>query len=142
YCCFFFFFFFQAEDGIRDLTVTGVQTCALPICGAPGRRGARAGVRSRHELCRVVGLHEVDLRETASTTHLHRAWKAVQRRIDRQPAQPHWPPGQRLPPVLTHVAQDDELLLAQTSDPGLRTNVRYLLGGAAFSLAAAVSSDL
>src|SRR5256886_9124486 len=27
----FFSFFFQAEDGIRDLTVTGVQTCALPI---------------------------------------------------------------------------------------------------------------
>src|SRR5690349_24155556 len=35
-CCscvllFVFFFFFQAEDGIRDLYVTGVQTCALPI---------------------------------------------------------------------------------------------------------------
>src|SRR2546427_839774 len=29
--CIFYFFFFQAEDGIRDLTVTGVQTCALPI---------------------------------------------------------------------------------------------------------------
>src|SRR2546430_6076119 len=29
-----FFFFFQAEDGIRDLTVTGVQTCALPIFAA------------------------------------------------------------------------------------------------------------
>src|SRR2546430_6868155 len=29
-----FFFFFQAEDGIRDLTVTGVQTCALPISRA------------------------------------------------------------------------------------------------------------
>src|SRR2546430_8481312 len=28
---FYCFFFFQAEDGIRDLTVTGVQTCALPI---------------------------------------------------------------------------------------------------------------
>src|SRR3712207_718896 len=28
---FFFFFFFQAEDGIRDIGVTGVQTCALPI---------------------------------------------------------------------------------------------------------------
>src|SRR5689334_24705060 len=28
---YFFFFFFQAEDGIRDGTVTGVQTCALPI---------------------------------------------------------------------------------------------------------------
>src|SRR6266481_9116946 len=32
-----FFFFFQAEDGIRDGTVTGVQTCALPIYG-PARR--------------------------------------------------------------------------------------------------------
>src|SRR5690349_23002874 len=31
---FFFFFFFQAEDGIRDLYVTGVQTCALPILPA------------------------------------------------------------------------------------------------------------
>src|SRR5699024_11657978 len=30
-CFFFFFFFFQAEDGIRDRNVTGVQTCALPI---------------------------------------------------------------------------------------------------------------
>src|SRR5438445_7758304 len=29
-------FFFQAEDGIRDIGVTGVQTCALPICGDPG----------------------------------------------------------------------------------------------------------
>src|SRR5256886_7094633 len=31
------FFFFQAEDGIRDLTVTGVQTCALPILTQVGR---------------------------------------------------------------------------------------------------------
>src|SRR5947208_11998571 len=31
YYFFFFFFFFQAEDGIRDDLVTGVQTCALPI---------------------------------------------------------------------------------------------------------------
>src|SRR5207249_8485556 len=29
--CLFYFFFFQAEDGIRDRNVTGVQTCALPI---------------------------------------------------------------------------------------------------------------
>src|SRR6266508_2890199 len=34
-----FFFFFQAEDGIRDGHVTGVQTCALPICGGSGTRG-------------------------------------------------------------------------------------------------------
>src|SRR2546430_12512936 len=39
-------FFFQAEDGIRDLTVTGVQTCALPILAlrAPGLRQSRRGL--------------------------------------------------------------------------------------------------
>src|SRR2546430_6211278 len=44
------FFFFQAEDGIRDLTVTGVQTCALPIsCQAGQFRGERhlGGLRPR-----------------------------------------------------------------------------------------------
>src|SRR2546430_6084155 len=39
------FFFFQAEDGIRDLTVTGVQTCALPILvQAASRRLALGGI--------------------------------------------------------------------------------------------------
>src|SRR2546430_7327954 len=37
-----FFFFFQAEDGIRDLTVTGVQTCALPILVRVQRRDLSA----------------------------------------------------------------------------------------------------
>src|SRR2546430_10390629 len=58
------FFFFQAEDGIRDLTVTGVQTCALPIsakwriftqvaCAA--RRGERGGVRVERQERGSVG---------------------------------------------------------------------------------------
>src|SRR2546430_6529639 len=38
-----FFFFFQAEDGIRDLTVTGVQTCALPIYSTDANGIARVG---------------------------------------------------------------------------------------------------
>src|SRR5438874_482269 len=41
---FFFFFFFQAEDGIRDLYVTGVQTCALPISTANTLRQGRKEV--------------------------------------------------------------------------------------------------
>src|SRR2546426_7877770 len=46
-----FFFFFQAEDGIRDYKVTGVQTCALPILPRNARgdgpvRGARTDVRA------------------------------------------------------------------------------------------------
>src|ERR1039457_5290659 len=35
------FFFFQAEDGIRDYKVTGVQTCALPILSPPNIKGVR-----------------------------------------------------------------------------------------------------
>src|SRR3989449_6002067 len=57
----FFFFFFQAEDGIRDVAVTGVQTCALPI--SPSARppvrlsalGEGAGVRRWQ-----TGLREFD----------------------------------------------------------------------------------
>src|SRR5207249_5120638 len=44
-----FFFFFQAEDGIRDRNVTGVQTCALPICRAA--RSQRQCSRPREPLC-------------------------------------------------------------------------------------------
>src|SRR5439155_19163310 len=53
-------FFFQAEDGIRDGHVTGVQTCALPICeierrlerprkAVDDRRRRTAGARGRHQ---------------------------------------------------------------------------------------------
>src|SRR5439155_16200522 len=51
----FFFFFFQAEDGIRDGHVTGVQTCALPIWRASPpspRRGGRGGRRGLGGLAR------------------------------------------------------------------------------------------
>src|SRR5437016_9165067 len=37
-----FFFFFQAEDGIRDWSVTGVQTCALPISRRSGKVGSES----------------------------------------------------------------------------------------------------
>src|SRR5215475_14751118 len=39
------FFFFQAEDGIRDFHVTGVQTCALPICWRPRPGAVVEGIR-------------------------------------------------------------------------------------------------
>src|SRR5206468_8565769 len=45
--CYFVFFFFQAEDGIRDLIVTGVQTCALPIYHAAGVQPQRRVVGRR-----------------------------------------------------------------------------------------------
>src|SRR2546425_7228354 len=60
-----FFFFFQAEDGIRDKLVTGVQTCALPIFFSSTMRTAsimletvsdRASRISSSEITRVLGI--------------------------------------------------------------------------------------
>src|SRR5579862_4029569 len=47
------FFFFQAEDGIRDLTVTRVQTCALPISGCffQAEEGIRDGTVTGVQTC-------------------------------------------------------------------------------------------
>src|SRR3989440_6061468 len=64
----FIFFFFQAEDGIRDLIVTGVQTCALPISGPLG--GDARG----------------DFASDAVGDALARALRRAQRRARHQPA--------------------------------------------------------
>src|SRR6266542_4150911 len=62
-----FFFFFQAEDGIRDATVTGVQTCALPISARPVhqchscyRPAGPAGRAADHTV--LLGPHRRDAR--------------------------------------------------------------------------------
>src|SRR5712691_9935031 len=60
-----FFFFFQAEDGIRDLTVTGVQTCALPILEAE-----TAAVR---EIAKDAGAFEI--REAADADDRAAIWR-------------------------------------------------------------------
>src|SRR5438445_13742125 len=46
------FFFFQAEDGIRDIGVTGVQTCALPIYGLHNAPAARHGAEPHRRATR------------------------------------------------------------------------------------------
>src|SRR2546427_4166650 len=62
---FVFFFFFQAEDGIRDLTVTGVQTCALPISGA--RSGSWVSIPTPSAIIVRVGVPRA---------HVGRGWIA------------------------------------------------------------------
>src|SRR2546425_2880076 len=56
------FFFFQAEDGIRDKLVTGVQTCALPISRQGRWLNLRRPLRARKGLLRLS----------------HRPWRALQ----------------------------------------------------------------
>src|SRR5207248_4691497 len=80
-------FFFQAEDGIRDRTVTGVQTCALPISHPP----PRASRVSRHPP-QVSGL---TLAHPCSPTLTRPRPPPSARLIDSGCAGPFLAPGQR-----------------------------------------------
>src|SRR5206468_9555173 len=62
----FFLFFFQAEDGIRDLIVTGVQTCALPIWSNGNKRGWKNSCGRRKSSKRSA--HSPAALPTTSTT--------------------------------------------------------------------------
>src|SRR2546430_15818430 len=101
-----FFFFFQAEDGIRDLTVTGVQTCALPICDArtlfldPGRRLPAAAAGARGPAGEPAPLQAARLVPRGLGGRLRRRW------VGRAP--------RREEPA----ARRDDLLLAQEQEPG------------------------
>src|SRR2546430_5435118 len=71
------FFFFQAEDGIRDLTVTGVQTCALPIFGERHQRAAQSRRAVREHtlqqfavMCRRVAGADLGIRWAATVPSL------------------------------------------------------------------------
>src|SRR3712207_6943071 len=57
------FFFFQAEDGIRDIGVTGVQTCALPIFAGPHGRAVRRAAADRAAILEAVSKLEKPDRE-------------------------------------------------------------------------------
>src|SRR6266542_1274574 len=106
-----FFFFFQAEDGIRDATVTGVQTCALPIYGGLRRdprhqpTGRDASARhtraARRELPRD---RPVSGRRGQAHARLHRRCRCA-KRPDRLPCRRERGTGSGtdgLPPALAH----------------------------------------
>src|SRR2546426_2125280 len=94
------FFFFQAEDGIRDYKVTGVQTCALPIW-ATGSVASRSEARPRHSRSpsrrgpRSVGVPTRKARAAAApgsaaarTTHWYRS---EERRVGKE-CRSRWSP--------------------------------------------------
>src|SRR2546427_5414294 len=75
-----YFFFFQAEDGIRDLTVTGVQTCALPISGL-GTCGALWPDLSVGEARAIAHATEVRIVLAAQELHVVRRHESAIRRL-------------------------------------------------------------
>src|SRR5439155_13632629 len=77
-----FFFFFQAEDGIRDGHVTGVQTCALPICFpgcAPPSASRRRYYRRRDQYRPRAGTPSTSDRSASS-----RPGRSEERRVGKE----------------------------------------------------------
>src|SRR6266487_2477144 len=82
-----FCFFFQAEDGIRDGRVTGVQTCALPIFTPACRRGATRPAPTTSQRCarspaRALLTRRAALRRPTTDRAAHR-WRASVRAARR-----------------------------------------------------------
>src|SRR2546429_7128341 len=85
-----FFFFFQAEDGIRDVAVTGVQTCALPISlGAQYREQQLdfVGIVLRPDAERVAGL----VGEAGAGELDHHMARSEERRVGKE-CRSRWSP--------------------------------------------------
>src|SRR5437879_10544662 len=100
-----YFFFFQAEDGIRDTSVTGVQTCALPICAKissgleRGKPPQRLGVGFLHQifsLGRVLRQPSSEVVELIEQRHCQRS---EERRVGKE-CRSRWEP--------THWKKKDE----------------------------------
>src|SRR5256885_4718942 len=93
------FFFFQAEDGIRDYKVTGVQTCALPISGGEVQRinlTTALGTSLVNTLFVLdepsIGLHPRDMeRITEAMQRLRDAGRSEERRVGKE-CRSRWSP--------------------------------------------------
>src|SRR2546422_7816967 len=88
-----YLFFFQAEDGIRDVAVTGVQTCALPISKVRGARVlGTVSTREKAALARGAGADEVILyTEQDFETEVKRLTRSEERRVGKE-CRSRWSP--------------------------------------------------
>src|SRR5687768_9370158 len=115
------FFFFQAEDGIRDVAVTGVQTCALPICGPDPTAYPRQSLAPTPER-RLSGLR---LRPDQPYSPRYSAPAILLPRfLEERLAHPHprQPVARHKPPVVDRQAQRP----SRSSEPvGRRPRPRY-----------------
>src|SRR4051794_41382382 len=88
------FFFFQAEDGIRDGRVTGVQTCALPIfkpSAGGGGKGMRM-VRTPRELESVLKVCRSEAKAAFGDDSLYlEKWRSEERRVGKE-CRSRWSP--------------------------------------------------
>src|SRR2546422_7902010 len=80
-------FFFQAEDGIGDVAVTGVQTCALPIFFCARHAISDATPADRRTACRTASLHPASARTSTRGTR----GRSEERRVGKE-CRSRWSP--------------------------------------------------
>src|SRR5438034_2377446 len=91
YYWYFFFFFFQAEDGIRDHCVTGVQTCALPICPTSGPAPAIAAKWWPNSTHLFVGTKSWPLLKRSAGVARSESSRSEERRVGKECRSRGWP---------------------------------------------------
>src|SRR5437867_13289785 len=79
-------FFLQAEDGIRDRTVTGVQTCALPISSGGGSSAQTAAARPRSSVCSSASRRP----QPAGSRPVPRSARSEERRVGKECRRRWW----------------------------------------------------
>src|SRR5205085_3167095 len=87
---FFFFFFFQAEDGIRDLTVTGVQTCALPILVHTNRGIIPGSPCTDSRIILPAGSVADQITHVVDTKHHRKVGRSEERRVGKECRYRRW----------------------------------------------------
>src|SRR5438132_1589296 len=136
-CFLFFFFFFQAEDGIRDHCVTGVQTCALPISTARVRVRKVRSVRRPNTVLRThltfltltLAVAVLTCRETKPTSAVRPRVQETNEALARAALRPslEYPSVARFDSLITHCDHSDSGCLQVVEDSQLP-----LAGGRAY----------
>src|SRR2546422_3510268 len=124
--CFFFFFncffFFQAEDGIRDVAVTGVQTCALPISQAALDKAraqletATAQLKRSEALYRSQSISETEY-ESSNLAHATASAAVVNAEAGLQTARDAMEDTQVRAPITGSILELDAVLRTVISSP-------------------------
>src|SRR5688500_20264919 len=98
------YFFFQAEDGIRDYKVTGVQTCALPISAAGAFSAPHGGTPMYLDSTNLQILHRLARNGRTSIAEL----RSEERRVGKE-----WQPGRSAKNYKTEIESNHALSEAQ-----------------------------
>src|SRR2546429_3256006 len=122
------FFFFQAEDGIRDVAVTGVQTCALPIleAGTPYEQLQEAGIQTAR-LDEIIRQKDPALKEVVEHLSRGEVKEAIEKLDTQSRVHEIADPNERLKAISHEYAKQSEGTLVVSPDNQSRTEINRMI---------------